>query len=362
MPPCCGNNSSPTFLCQSIYKNMKNLLIILVLVYLNIFAIVIIKKFKAQRPRTDAVVETIPIQPKPNPKPSTPKIANSTPGYQDYNAVVKQLETWKEESKDLVETGIYGKSTSGKDLHYIRVTNLLEKGPKPKVLITACIHGNEPLSASTVMAYIGNLLAAYGTVEDITELLDTRDIYFIPVVSPDSYPNSRHVDGVDPNRDFPSGNGSKQSVKPVSDLQKFFLQHKFNAVISAHTWGKVYLTPWGDQMKVCPNHEDYVRVIGKMCELSGYEMMRACELYKGGGGMNIAPIRYGETGWTWGSSSVPIHGSELDWYYRNGAFAIVMEMGTHQRIPTIRDVEAEFAQTFKALKHFLKEAPIVKIH
>lgn len=298
-------------------------------------------------------------------KPVSPSIIKPIPGYQNYDLLLKQLVHWKEQSPGLTELEPYGSSSEGQNLYYFRVTNLKDASEKPKVLITACIHGNEPLSASVVMAYIGNLLNGYGKDASITNLLNTRDVYFIPVVSPDSYPITRFVDGVDPNRDFPTARDEKKvSIKPIAALQAFFLKTKFNAVISCHTWGRAYLIPWGDRMDLSPNHNDYVHVVGEMGRLSNYKMMRCCELYQGNGGMNIDPIRYGEKDWSWKTllNSVPISGGELDWFYRHGSFSIVMEMGTHQRLPHMNEVKEEFDRTFSAVKFFIQEAPLVSIN
>jgi hypothetical protein len=76
----------------------------------------------------------------------------------------------------------------------------------------------------------------------------------------------------------------------------------------------------------------------EMGSLSRYRVQRACEMY-----------------------NRPIYGTEVDWYYRGGAFAIVMEFGTHQRVPSQSDIDSEFQRTFKAVLYFIKEAPLVEI-
>ena len=109
-------------------------------------------------------------------------------------------------------------------------------------------------------------------------------------------------------------------------------------MISGHTWGRVYLTPYGDRNQLCLNDSDYRRIVGEMGRMSQYSMQRACQMY-----------------------GHPIHGTEVDWYYRNGAFSIVMEFGTHQRVPSKSDIYTEFNRTFKAVLHFVKEAPLVEV-
>lgn len=291
-----------------------------------------------QRPPVHQELHT-PVPPQPEPKQYNYDLSDPFPDYLNYDQTVAKLKEWHQEAPEITEVGTYGKSSRGKDLYYIRIRSTNGDDVKPKVMITACIHGNEPLSASTTMCYIGTILDKYGDDPNITKMVDERDLYFVPVVSPDSYPHSRHVDGVDPNRNFPTRrNPSKRSVPPVQELREFFLEVKPNAIISGHTWGRVYLTPWGDQTRLCPNDADFKRVIGEMGRLSQYRVQRACQMY-----------------------NRPIYGTEVDWYYRNGAFAIVMEFGTHQRVPSPSDIKTEFDRTWKAVQHFIEEAPVVEI-
>lgn len=273
------------------------------------------------------------------PKARIPSISNKIPAFLEYNAIISQLETWNKEAPDLTTVSSYGKTKQGKDIFYIRIFNKIENKKCPKVLITGCIHGNEPWSTAEVMAYAGMLLGEYGKNKETTELVNSRDIYIVPVVSPDSYPFSRYVDKVDPNRDFPGPNRPNHTSTPsVKAIQNLFEQIKPNAVLAGHTYGRIYLTPYGDKRNLCPNQEDFTRIVGKMAEMSNYEIDRACNLY-----------------------GKPIFGTEVDWYYRHGAFAIVMEVGTHQQKPTQDQINGEFNRTWESVKYFLKEAPLVEI-
>lgn len=269
----------------------------------------------------------------PPSKPQTPNITTQIPDYMPYDQLVVQLREWENQAKDLTEIDSYGQSSKRKQIYYVKITNELEKNVKKKVMITACIHGNEPLSTSTVMGYIGTMLANYGKDEEITKLMDTREIYFVPVVSPDSYPDNRHVDGVDPNRDF-----TNQQSASVRAIQSFVKKEKFNAIMSGHTFGRLFLIPWGDKTELSPNNDDFDRIVGEMSKLSGYKKMRSCQIY-----------------------GTPIFGSEIDWYYRQGSFSVICEFGTHQRIPAKQEIEEEFNRTWKSFLYFLKEAPIVEI-
>lgn len=325
---------------------LKTFLFLLVCVFLQFLILGFVFKRKPDQPVVVPEVKTA--------------IDDSKPGYLDYDKLIVKLKEWNEQSQDLTELLVYGKSTKGNDLYCLRISNEKILGDRPKILITACIHGNEPWSTATMMWYVGDLLKNYNDNVEIKKLLDSREIYFIPVVSPDSYPHSRHVDGVDPNRNF-YDTSDRKSVKPIAALQDFFLKIKPKAVLSGHTWGRVYLIPYGDRMENCPDHEEFVRLVGKMAELSGYRYMRACDMYKGSGKLNNPPIRtYGKDVEGY-NVMIPIYGTEMDWYYKNDAFAVVMEFGTHQRKPSMEEIQFEFEKTYEAFVYFLTEAPVVDL-
>lgn len=278
------------------------------------------------------VQEAPPAPQQKKPAPSASEI-DFISGHLSYDQIQKTMKEWESEAPDLVEVGTYGKTAAGKHHYYLKISN--ECSPSEEVvLITAALHGNEPWSTNTVMAYAGKLISSYGRDKTITDLVDTRTVYFIPVASPDSYPFSRHVEGKDPNRDFPTKNSpEKDSVTPVRNLRTFFLSIKPDSVLSGHTFGRIYLIPWGDSTKENPQSQQYRKLASEMCDMSGYKYQRACEMY-----------------------NKPIYGTEIDWYHRNGAFAMVMEFGTHQRKASKEETKSEFERTFPAVIHFMKES------
>lgn len=267
-------------------------------------------------------------------RPATPNLSVTLPAHTNYAGVCRQLADWEREAPGLTVLRIYGTSSRGQKMRCLYVGNQLV-GKRRSVLVTACIHGNEPLSPTVVESYAGRLLSGYGREERLTALLDGLDICFVPVVSPDSYPDSRHVDGVDPNRDFPGPHDPHRNSTPaIAALQVLFCSNHFRAAWSGHTFGRVFLTPYGDTNERCPHDVAYERLFGRMATLADYKHIRACEMY-----------------------GTPIHGSEVDWYYRQGACSCVCEYGTHQHAPTLSDTTTELDRTWEAFLLFLQEAP-----
>ena len=99
------------------------------------------------------------------------------------------------------------------------------------------------------------------------------------------------------------------------------------------------MIPYGDSTQKCPNDNDYKNIIGEMSKSSSYKINRTCFNY-----------------------NRPIFGTEVDWYYRNGAFSVVMEVGTHQIRPSKKEITEEFERTWKAVQIFIEKAPLVKIN
>jgi len=289
--------------------------------------------------RTGSIQErNPPAERKTEERPKVEDIGNYLRGYQSYDEIVETFRGWEAKAGDIVEVGTYGSAARTGKHHYIKISNEFRPSSE-RVLITACIHGNEPWSTSTVVSCAGKIISLYGRDEGITRLVDERTIYIVPVVSPDSYPTSRSSHGVDPNRNFPTlKEPDRESVPPVQNLRNFFGEIKPDSVLSGHTYGRIFLIPWGDSTKDNPNLSDYERIASDMCGLSGYRYQRACQMY-----------------------NRPIYGTEIDWYHRHGAFAMVMEFGSHQRKPTEKETEEELDRTFDSIVYFIKESPKVEV-
>jgi hypothetical protein len=269
---------------------------------------------------------------------SVPKIEQYISSYQTYEEIITCFKNYEKESPELIDVFQYGKSSKDKDLYCIKISNERKPGNN-KVLVTASIHGNEPLSTSVSMSYILYFLSNYKKDKELTNLLDETTIYYVPVVSPDSYPHSRSVDNVDPNRNFPTiKDPNKESILVVENLKKLFSKIKPHSVLSCHTYGRMFLIPWGDNKKDCPNHKDYYDLATKMGNSADYRVLKISQLY-----------------------GHPIFGTESDYYYRNGSFSIVIELGTHQKKPSFEDTKKEFERTIISFLMFVKESPKIRI-
>lgn len=156
---------------------------------------------------------------------------------------------------------------------------------EPEILFTAIHHAREPISMEIVLHTIRTLLFNYGTDSRITQLVNEREIYFVPFVNPDGYMyneliaptgggmwrknrriNSPGVYGVDPNRNYgdhwgfdnngSSGNPSNDTYRgtaafsepEIVNIRDFVDARNFVIAVNYHSYSNLFLwTPgWAD--------------------------------------------------------------------------------------------------------------------
>ncbi len=71
---------------------------------------------------------------------------------------------------------------------------------EPKILMLGLIHANEPMSMMQMIAFMWDILYSYANDPDVRFLVNTREIYFIPVLNPDGYLYNQ--------KNYPAGGGT----------------------------------------------------------------------------------------------------------------------------------------------------------
>lgn len=161
--------------------------------------------------------------------------------------------------------------------------NVATDEDEPEVLYMGNHHARELMSVEIPLKFAQYLLDNYGTDATVTNYVDTREIYFIPVVNPDglAYVQANHTGpsnnwwrknrrnngngtfGVDLNRNYgyqwgydnigSSGNTSSATYRGPSAfsepetqaLRDFCEEREFTCWLSYHSYGELLLYPWG---------------------------------------------------------------------------------------------------------------------
>lgn len=124
--------------------------------------------------------------------------------YHDYYSTTEMLNDFNDRFPGLVDVFSIGKSVLEKDIWCIEITNENNNGRKYSCLIDGCIHGNEWESGEICLYLAEYLLANFGNNATVTHILNTTDIYIVPLFNPDGrQQNTRWNDnGIDLNRNF----------------------------------------------------------------------------------------------------------------------------------------------------------------
>uniref|UniRef100_A0A7C4YAI9 carboxypeptidase T n=1 Tax=candidate division WOR-3 bacterium TaxID=2052148 RepID=A0A7C4YAI9_UNCW3 len=264
-----------------------------------------------------------------------------------------------------------------------------EDPDEPGILIDALHHSREWATIELVLFAIDSILKSYGNVPEITNIVNTREIYLFPIINADGYlydypsqyswrknrePFGGAI-GTDPNRNYPGCSGDiegdwgavdeGQATHYPSDdafcgpyansgdetraLTLFVKSHEINANMSYHSYQEELYWPWGWTGSPTPDSILYSRFGNRMADL----------IQKLSGGSYGRGQIY--------SAIYPVSGSSLEWVYSYNKWvkgipnlSFVTEVGTAFYQPA-SDLDNISRQNFKAIKYLCQFADSIII-
>jgi len=124
--------------------------------------------------------------------------------YHDYYGTTQKLLELNEKYPNLASIFSIGKSVLRKEIWCIKITNEENNSHKLSCLIDGCIHGFEWEAGEACLYLAEYLLINFCINESITRILNTTEVYIVPLVNPDGRQNdeANNANGVDLNRNF----------------------------------------------------------------------------------------------------------------------------------------------------------------
>ena len=137
-----------------------------------------------------------------------------------------------------------GQSIQRREIYTVKISdNHIFDEEEPVAYFDEVHHAREPLAIATILNYMFWLLENYGIDLLVTNLIDNRELYFVPMVNPDGYEYNRQQNpnggglwrknrrdivgsscyGVDLNRNYSFGfanNGFCSSTNPCSSVYR----------------------------------------------------------------------------------------------------------------------------------------------
>lgn len=262
--------------------------------------------------------------------------------YHDYRELTEKIQSWATAHPNLVSVVSIGRTIENREIWAVRIGSSPEGGPsKPAVLFMAGHHAREHLSVETPLRIFDDLIGRYAANDTrIRNLLDSREIHFIPAVNPDGLEydieggrykswrknrkrNSDGTWGVDLNRNYSyqwgtggsSNRGSSDTFMgshPFSEpetqaIRDYVEAHEnISILLSFHTFSKLILYPWGHSYNPLTDARDravHETMARAMAQWNGYAPKQSSELYIASGDT---------TDWSYGEHRIISFTFELD--------------------------------------------------
>lgn len=191
--------------------------------------------------------------------------------YHDYDGMVAELEAFAADHPSLAEhmtaQDLFGLPTvpdSVVDLeqHILRITNESLGLDKPEILLVGVQHGDEIVSLEVALETARLLLESYGSDQWLTELVDRREIYIVPLANPWGFRhgvraspgdegsedmNRDHVYDRDDCSSFCNDETSLSTVgaRAIHELAR---RHLFRVMLDFHGGVELIIHPWGSPL------------------------------------------------------------------------------------------------------------------
>lgn len=214
-----------------------------------------------------------------------------------------------------------GNTWEGRSMYALKISdNPTQDEPEPEVMYTAAIHAREVITPLVLLNVMNYLTDNYGVLPEITELVDERELWFVPIVNPDGYYHNQVTDpdgggmwrknrrdngdgsyGVDLNRNFgyewgyddegsspytddPTYRGPSAFSEPETQNMKAFTQaHHFVSTVYLHSYSNLVLWPWGYDYLLTPDEPLFSIMGDSIASYNGYAPGPAHGLYPANG-------------------------------------------------------------------------------
>ncbi|KYK31345.1 MAG: hypothetical protein AYK23_03600 [Candidatus Proteinoplasmatales archaeon SG8-5] len=206
--------------------------------------------------------------------------------YHSYNETVRFLQTISSSYPNITKLVSIGVTFEGRDIWAMKVSdNPGIEEDEPEVFFSGCHHAREWMTTEVCLYTLAFLVDGYSSNSTITDLVDNRQIWFVPVVNPDGrvfdspgddpadhsyqpygwrknrFDNGDGTFGVDLNRNYDymwGGVGASRvtdsytyrgtepfSENETSAIRDFVGVHDFVFAVNYHSYSQLILYPWG---------------------------------------------------------------------------------------------------------------------
>ena len=204
--------------------------------------------------------------------------------YRSFAQAVTDLETLVDAHSSIASMFSIGTSEEGRDIWAIKISdNVGSDEAEPAILYDFSVHGDEQIGTELAFGFLEMLLTDYGTDTRITDLVDSYQIYLIPMINPDGYYHVRRGNGnyVDINRNFPFWweGGTWSAEVETEALIDFSLVHNPVIYINYHSGAEIINYTWDGIETLSPDNEIEIMISETYDEDTNYGIINGAAWY-----------------------------------------------------------------------------------
>ncbi|RMZ93180.1 carboxypeptidase A2 [Brachionus plicatilis] len=240
------------------------------------------------------------------------------------------------------------RSYEGRTINVLKIS-VPSSSKKPAIWFDGGIHAREWISPATVIYMAHMFLSNYSIDPDVTKILDSFDLYVLPVFNPDGYEYTWNKDrlwrktrsktkipgcyGADPNRNWDAHFCEKGAsrdpcsdtfcgMSPFSEIEikgvaDFILKNNDSIVsyLNFHSYSQLWMTPWGYTTN---KPKDFEIQVNRFLTLKEKKVIRLHHQDNGSAAAVNALIKLYGTRYQHGNIASTIYvasGSSVDWTY-----------------------------------------------
>ncbi|MDP3024837.1 MAG: M14 family metallopeptidase, partial [candidate division Zixibacteria bacterium] len=271
-------------------------------------------------------------------------------GYHTYSETVAALDSIHTDHPAITTAKInIGTTIEGRTIWAMKISDNPETDEdEPEVFYNGLIHAREPITIELLLYFMNYLTNNYGTNSEVTDIVNNRELWFVPIINPDGYERNRltnpdgggmwrknrrnnggGVYGVDLNRNFgymwgydnigssPYTNSQTyRGTGPFSEpetqaLRDFINSHDFVTALNYHSYSNLYIYPWGYVPKYPEDYLIFKEVGDSMSAYNGY--------ISAPGWVTLYLVNGGSDDWEYG-----------DWSGKNKIVSFTPEVGNNE--------------------------------
>lgn len=279
--------------------------------------------------------------------------------YPTYNQYIDMMQAFADSFPNICKLHNLGTLNSGRKILIAQISgNVGQKENEPSFLYTSSMHGDELAGYILSLRLIDYILNGYGNSTDITELVNSIDIWINPLANPDgAYAGGNqnvwgatryNANWIDLNRNYPDPeDGQHPDGNAWQDETRFFmgLSDTINFTISANMHGgaEVVNYPW-DTWSTLSADDNWWQYVS-------HEYADSCQLNSSSGYFN-----YLNDGITNGNDWYEVDGGRQDYmnYFRN-CREFTLELSDN-KTPNPNELPDLWEANYRSLLNYMSQA------